>query len=43
MKFVSKEDKELLLKDISQRLPYGVKVKIDNIHILRPWNSYTSR
>lgn len=35
MKFVSKEDKELLLKDICQRLPYGVKVKIDNIHILR--------
>ena len=35
MKFVSKEDKELLLKDICQRLPYGVKVKTDNIHILR--------
>ena len=28
-------DKELLLKDLCARLPYGVKVKIDNINILR--------
>ena len=29
------EDKELLLRDLSGRLPYGVKVKFNNIHILR--------
>ena len=29
------EDKELLLRDLCARLPYGVKVKFNNIHILR--------
>ena len=28
-------DKELLLRDLSGRLPYGVKVKTNNIHILK--------
>ena len=30
-----KDLKELLLKDLCARLPYGVKVKTNNIHILR--------
>ena len=30
-----KDLKELLLKDLCSRLPYGVKVKTNNIHILR--------
>lgn len=29
------EEKELLLKDLSGRLPYGVKVKTNNINILK--------
>lgn len=29
------KEKELLLQDLSARLPYGVKVKFNNIHILR--------
>lgn len=29
------EDKELLLKDICARLPYGVKVKTNNINVLK--------
>ena len=29
------EDKELLLKDLCARLPYGVKVKTNNINILK--------
>ena len=32
---MKQEDKELLLKDLCARLPYGVKVKTNNIHILR--------
>ena len=28
-------DKDLLLRDLCGRLPYGVKVKTNNIHILR--------
>lgn len=32
---MKKEDKELLLKDLCGRLPYGVKVKINNINILK--------
>ena len=29
---ITKEDKELLLKDLCARLPYGVKVLVDNKH-----------
>ena len=29
------KEKELLLQDLSARLPYGVKVKFNNIHILK--------
>ena len=29
------EEKDLLLKDLSGRLPYGVKVKFNNINILK--------
>ena len=29
---MTKEDKELLLKDLCARLPYGVKVLVDNKH-----------
>ena len=29
------KDKELLLKDLCARLPYGVKVKTNNINILK--------
>lgn len=32
---MKKEDKDLLLKDLCGRLPYGVKVKINNINILK--------
>lgn len=32
---MKQEEKDLLLKDLCARLPYGVKVKTDNIHILR--------
>ena len=32
---MKKEDKELLLKDLCGRLPYGVKVKINDINILK--------
>lgn len=32
---MTQEEKNLLLIDLCGRLPYGVKVKIDNIHILR--------
>ena len=32
---MEQEDKELLLRDLCARLPYGVKVKTNNIHILR--------
>lgn len=32
---MKQEDKELLLKDLCGRLPYGVKVKINNINILK--------
>ena len=31
---MKQEDKELLLQDLSARLPYGVKVKFNNINIL---------
>ena len=30
---MTREDKELLLEDLCSRLPYGVKVKINNINI----------
>ena len=30
---MTQKDKELLLKDLSARLPYGVKVKISNEHL----------
>lgn len=29
---ITKEDKELLLKDLCARLPYGVKVQVDSKH-----------
>ena len=29
---MTQEDKELLLKDLCARLPYGVKVLVDNKH-----------
>lgn len=32
MFMITKEDKELLLKDLCARLPYGVKVLVDNKH-----------
>ena len=32
---MEQKDKELLLKDLCARLPYGVKVKIGDIHILK--------
>ena len=32
---MKQEDKELLLKDLCARLPYGVKVKTNNINILK--------
>ena len=32
---MTQEEKDLLLKDLSGRLPYGVKVKFNNINILR--------
>ena len=32
---MKQEDKDLLLKDLCGRLPYGVKVNFNNIHILR--------
>ena len=32
---MTQEEKDLLLKDLCARLPYGVKVKTNNIHILR--------
>ena len=32
---MKQEDKELLLRDLCARLPYGVKVKINNINILK--------
>ena len=32
---MKREDKELLLKDLCGRLPYGVKVKTNNINILQ--------
>ena len=32
---MEQEDKELLLRDLCARLSYGVKVKFNNIHILR--------
>ena len=32
---MKQEDKELLLRDLCARLPYGVKVKFNNIHVLR--------
>ena len=32
---MEQEDKELLLRDLCARLPYGVKVKTNNINILK--------
>ena len=32
---MKQENKQLVLKDLCARLPYGVKVKTNNIHILR--------
>ena len=32
---MEQKDKELLLKDLCARLPYGVKVKTNNINILK--------
>lgn len=32
---MTKEQKDLLLRDLCARLPYGVKVKFNNIHILK--------
>ena len=32
---MKQEDKELLLRDLCARLPYGVKVKTNNINILK--------
>lgn len=32
---MTQEDKELLLRDLCARLPYGVKVKTNNINILK--------
>ena len=32
METMTQEDKELLLKDLCSRLPYGVKVLVDNKH-----------
>ena len=32
---MTQEDKELLFKDLCARLPYGVKVKTNNINILK--------
>ena len=32
---MTQEEKDLLLKDLSGRLPYGVKVKFNNINILK--------
>ena len=32
---MEQEDKELLLRDLCERLPYGVKVKTNNINILK--------
>ena len=32
---MTKEEKDLLLKDLCSRLPYGVKVKTNNINILK--------
>ena len=32
---MTQEDKELLLKDLCVRLPYGVKVKTNNINVLK--------
>ena len=32
---MEQEDKNILLRDLCGRLPYGVKVKIGDIHILR--------
>lgn len=32
---MKQEDKDLLLRDLCGRLPYGVKVKINNINVLK--------
>ena len=32
---MTQKDKELLLRDLCERLPYGVKVKTNNINILK--------
>ena len=43
---MSKENKELLLKDLCGRLPYGVKGRYNNtvmsLHMVDPFNNYRS-